>query len=51
MCLFYFFLSDQEYYEEFKDIIIEWIENNNKKFKVFLKTLKKYKISKEILAR
>ena len=50
-CLSYFFLSNQEYYKEFKEIIIEWIENNYKKFESFFGDDEKNKISKEILAK
>ena len=50
-CLSYFFLSDQKYYKEFKDIIIEWIENNYKKFESYFGDDEKNNISKEILAR
>ena len=50
-CLSYFFLSDQEYYKEFKEIIIEWIENNYKKFENFFGDEDRKNIPKEILAR
>ena len=50
-CLTYFFLSDQDYYKEFKDIIIEWIENNYNNFVNFFGDDDINQISKETLAK
>ena len=50
-CLSYFFLSDQDYYKEFKYIIIEWIENNYNNFVNFFLDDDINQISKETLEK
>ena len=45
-CVSYFLLGDQEYYEEIKNLIIEWIENNKEMFISFFGDDDKNNISK-----
>ena len=49
-CLSYFFLQSPDYYNEFKQLIIEWIDNNYEQYVNFFGDDEKHNLSKEEIA-
>ena len=49
-CISYFFLQSPDYYNEFKQLVIEWIDNNYEQFVNFFGDDEKHNLTKEEIA-